>query len=166
MADDSDDGGLSASAVREIIPDWVFNPVQKIRGVIFGTFLAGLANFLNTIFGEVSTVFLGSQPATFGAPNETWGIADVPVVVARLTADAGASVIVLVFDTYASVLRAVIPQSASPVVAPFAAVMLVFTGVVVFRIAGPALLTALQAGLEAIPVVGGPLATVLGRIRS
>jgi hypothetical protein len=143
----------------------ITNPPKFIRGVIFGGFLSGLADFLQPIIDAIITLSLGSNPAEFGAPNETWGIADVPVVVARVGADAISSVILLVFETYDSVLSALLPSQASPVAAPIAAFALVLTGFVLYRIAAPTLLTTLQAVLEAVPVVGGPLATIIGELR-
>jgi hypothetical protein len=141
-------------------------PRKWLRGFVFGGLLTGLAKFLNPIFETLITLSLGSNPAEFGAPDETWGIADVPVVVARVGADAISSVIVLVFEAYNGVLQSLLPSQASPVAAPLAAFALVLTGFVLYRIAAPTVLTALQAGLEAVPVVGGPLATIIGDLRS
>lgn len=168
MSDDDSTGLLSllTDGQLETLLEFVSNPGKFIRGFIFGSLLAGIGDFLTPIFEAMQLLMLGSQPAEFGAPNETWGIADVPVVIGGVIGDTAASVILLVFETYAAVLRALIPSVGSPLVAPLASVALVVTGVVIFRIIGPTVLTGTQALLEAVPVVGGPLATILGELRS
>jgi hypothetical protein len=171
-----DNSGRSMS-FSSIIPKWlsrnlntletlVTEPRKFIRGFVLGGAVAGLGGFLGEIFDTAQLIVLGSQPATFGAEGETYGIADVPVVAARALADAAAAVIGLLFDAYVTIISGLIPASNSPLTPLLAAVALVLTGFVLFRIAAPTLLTTLQAVLEAIPVVGGPLATILARIRS
>lgn len=169
-------GGQEGVSFGSIIPGWlsrnlntlktlVTEPRKFIRGFILGGALAGLGGFLDELFGTAQLIVLGSQPATFGAPSETYGIADVPVVIARVLADAAAAIITLLFEAYVAIISGLIPASNSPLTPLLAAVALVLTGFVLFRIAAPTLLTTLQALLEAVPVVGGPLATILGRLR-
>ena len=169
MSEDGDDEPSLPSFITEnldLLRRFLTNPGKFIRGFIFGSLLAGFGNILAEVFNVMQLLVLGSKPGEFGAPGETWGIADVPVVIGGVVGDTAGAVVLLLFDTYADILRALIPDVGSPVVVPLAAVALVFTGVVIFRLVGPALLTTIQALLEAIPFVGGPLSTILGRLRS
>jgi hypothetical protein len=158
-----------------IFPNWLSDNIPLIRNILktgprkwlLGGVFTVVGSILMEILGIIEFVGFGTKPNVFAGSNERiWGLLDVPVGIGELLGDAAASVILLVFEAYASVLRALIPNAGSPVVAPLAAFALVLTAFLIFRVAGPALLTTIQSLLEAIPFVGGPLSTLLGRLRS
>lgn len=141
------------------LPDWLDNPERKIRNVVFGALLSGFGSILNQLFDAGELLVLGSQPATFGAPGEVWGLTDLPAVLFRLGGDVLGFFISSSFDILSNLIAATIPNAASP----FAGLIVTFVVVVLLvgtvHFGGPLLL----AALEAIPVVGGPISTILGR---
>jgi hypothetical protein len=134
------------------VPGWLDNPERKIRNVVFGALLSGFGSLLDELFGAAELLVLGSQPATFGAQNEVWGLADLPGDVLGFLIRTG-------FDILANLIASTIPEAASPFAGLIATFVVVVLLVGVVRLGGPLLL----AALEAIPVVGGPISTILGR---
>jgi hypothetical protein len=141
------------------LPDWIDNPERKIRNVVFGALLSGFGSILNEIFGAGELLVLGSNPGVFGARGETWGIADLPAVLLRLGGDVVAFFIGSGFDALTNLISGAIPQTAGPISGLIATLVVVVLLVAVVRIGGPLLV----AALEAIPIVGGPISTLLWR---
>ncbi|WP_311171803.1 hypothetical protein [Halobellus ordinarius] len=141
------------------LPGWIDNPERKIRNVVFGALLSGFGSILNEIFGAGELLVLGSNAGVFGARGEIWGIADLPAVLFRLGGDVVAFLIGSAFDILTSLISGTVPQTPGPISGLIATLVVVVLLVAVVRIGGPLLL----AGLEAIPVVGGPISTILGR---
>lgn len=138
--------------------EWFSNPAAKVRNVVYGMLITGIAWFVEPVFDAVLLVLGGSQPATLGAPGETWGLTDLPVVIARIAGDAVAFPIEQGLGALASLIELAVPTAPGPLDGIFVTVVIVAVVVALFRY-GPLLLRSL---LEAIPVIGGPLATLLG----
>lgn len=139
------------------LPGWIDNPERKIRNVVFGALLSGFASILNELFGAAELLVLGSLPRTFGAPNETWGLADLPAVLFRLTGDVLGTLIGSSFDILASLISGTIPATEGPLSGLIATAVIIVVIVAAVRLGGPLLLS----GLEAIPIIGGPISSLL-----
>lgn len=166
---DSGDGSGGGPILPDWIPtsepdwwstaaDWLDDPANHVRGIIFGTLLSGIAWFVEPVFDALQLVFAGSNPSEFGAEGEVWGIADLPVVLARLIGDMLSFPVDRVFDVMASVIEALTLRIPGPI---DGIVINVTVAVIVIALAryGPLLV---RSALEAIPVIGGPLSTLLG----
>lgn len=136
------------------------HPKRYVRGIIVGWMLSGLVTILKTIFSGVERMLFGSNPSRFGGPDEQWGLVDFPVVIARAIGDLLATLIGLPFGAAQTLINLLVPQAPGPVDALAGTVAVVLTAVVVVRLGLPLL----RAGLEAVPVVGGPLSTLLGKL--
>lgn len=133
------------------------NPVQRVRQIMFGTLLTGIAYFIEPILSAIQLIFVGSQPGTWAGANETYGMLDIPVLVLDLLGDAAALPISSTLDAFSSLIASVVPNTASPLNGILVTAVIVFVAVLVARY-GPRVIRAL---LEAIPVLGGPISTLV-----
>lgn len=144
---------------NNLLPDLDFdaNPVESTRTVVYGMVLTGVAWFVEPLFDALSLVFGGSQPSKFAAEGETWGLADIPVVVGRMAGNTLGGTVGDVLGIGASLIRMVTPAAPGPVDGIIMIAMV--TGVVAVTIRyAPVVLVAL---LEVVPVIGPPLASII-----
>ncbi|GGL26088.1 hypothetical protein GCM10009037_07130 [Halarchaeum grantii] len=160
---ESDGGNVLPSWLTDnagTLKDFAKNPAGFLRKFIIGSFIAGLGWLLRPIFDAIQLVFLGSEPSTFAAPGEVLGLADLPVALAGLFGDAVGSTVRVALEAVASIIGSVVPQGSGPLGGLVLTVVFVVLAVAAVRIGVPLL----RAGLEAVPVVGGPLSTLLGKL--
>jgi hypothetical protein len=142
------------------LPGWLSNPEVFIRGVVFGSIFAGIANFVEQIINTISTLLLGSNPTRLAAPAETFGLADVPVAIALDIGNILTFILNNIIGRIGQLLASAIPASPGPFDIVFIALLLV----ILSRVLGDVVLPGLVVALEAVPVVGGPLSTALGMV--
>lgn len=160
--EEATEGGATISiSWSDIAPSWISsfakfrqNVIDIFLGIVFGA----LASALSTVLDALSLLLAGSNPSQFAAPGETWGLADVPVGIARLVGGDIGGVINDIFLALSTAVDAAIPSIPGPFEGILANLVIVALVVAMVRF-GPPLL---RAGLEAVPVIGGPLATLLG----
>lgn len=151
VVDDSSDDGVS-------LPSWLDNPAEKIRRVVYGMLVGGIAAFVEPLLEAITLVFAGSNPGVYAAPNEQYGFLDVIVLAADLLGGAVAAPVSAVLDVPTDIIGSLSFAQGSPVNGFIVNAVIVVFAVVVVRY-GPVLL---RAGVQAIPVIGGPLAALLG----
>lgn len=174
VSDGGGGGGGSFSWSSLALPSWLSglkevsdtlvkfgkHPKRFVRGIFLGWILSGIAAIVAPIFRAIQLMLLGSNPMQFAAANEQYGLLDLPALIAGLFGDTLGSVIETSFEAFSAVLAAVIPQLPGPIEGIIATLVFVMAAVVAVRIGLPLL----RAGLEAIPVIGGPLSTLLGKL--
>ena len=134
------------------------DPTDRIREVVFGMLIGGIAAFVEPILAAIQLVFAGSNPSVYAAPNEQYGLLDLPVLAADLLGSAVSIPVRAAFDSLTSIIGAFTFGQGSPATGIIVNAVVVLVVIAVVRY-GPLVL---RAGLEAIPVIGGPLSTLLG----
>lgn len=77
------------SPYTDILTAFAQNPKNFIVGAVATTILETVTGIVTTVFEQLVLLVGGSQPARFNAPNETLGLADLPVAIADLLIGAG-----------------------------------------------------------------------------
>ncbi|VTT86107.1 hypothetical protein DM2_2145 [Halorubrum sp. DM2] len=104
LGSDSDDGSTDSGGGGvvwgNIAPGWLQDASSVIRafaenprgfviGAVATTILETVTGIVTTVVSQLVLLVGGSQPGRFNAPNETIGLADLPVAVADLLIGAG-----------------------------------------------------------------------------
>lgn len=136
------------------IPDWVLTPsvfASKVRGVIYGDFLAGLAKVIAPIFTAISILFLGTNPSTFAAEGEQFGIADLPVYLFEILGNATSVPIQSWFGALQSIVIAAVPETDGPI----EGLAVIFVAVVVLFVFFELARRVFWAIIDSIPILSG-----------
>lgn len=161
---DGNNGGGGGSGLTALtgyvdeIVDFFEAPGEAIRRYLVGIVIGAIAWVTTPVIDSVVFIFGGSQPNEFAAPGETWGLADLPVGIAGIVGDALSIPVSSAFTVLTGLIDSVAGPSPSPVNGIVLNLTIIAIVVALYRY-GPLVL---RAGLEAIPVIGGPLATLLG----
>lgn len=134
------------------------SPTTTIKNVVLGMLIGGIAAFLKEILDAIELILAGTQPNVYAAPNEQYGLVDYPVVIADVLGGAAGSTVRSLLRSLTGIIGSFTFAQGSPVNGLIVNAVVVVMAILVVRY-GPVVL---RAGLEAIPVIGGPLATLLG----
>ncbi|ELZ41864.1 hypothetical protein [Halorubrum tebenquichense] len=77
------------SPYTDILTAFAQNPRGFVIGAVATTILETVTGVVTTVVEQLVLLVGGSQPARFNAPNETIGLADLPVAIADLLIGAG-----------------------------------------------------------------------------
>jgi hypothetical protein len=134
------------------------NPIGYLRARVIPIAVGVIAAIVQPFIDVFELLFGGSKPQEFAAEGEVWGLADIPAAFGELLGGLLGSLSGLPFSVSADLIDAVTVSTPGPFDGVIAFVGVAVLGVLAARY-GPLLL---RSGLEAIPVIGGPLATLLG----
>ena len=91
MAEDGGITGWADLSPPPIIERLIDNPQTVILGAVLSGIVEAVFGVVSQVIDIVLLVFGGSRPGQFNAPDETIGLADVPVAVAESIGGAGSS---------------------------------------------------------------------------
>ncbi|MFB6188370.1 MAG: hypothetical protein ABEI57_00660 [Halapricum sp.] len=126
------------------------------RGVVYGTVLTAIGRIFAPIFQGITFVLLGTRPSIPGWKNETWGLTDMPVVIARRLGELVGRIIALLFGVSINVIEALTFTTPGPWDGVFYTLVLAGFGAAVARF--------LPVLIEAIPYAGGLMNAVLAAV--
>lgn len=153
-----------SSSIADTLRNFGDNPEGYIRGVLYSELLRGIARLVFPIFGALSLIFLGTDPGKFASYNEVHGVGggmmgifDLVPYLFQVIADTGQDVIILYFDTVNGVIVAITPSLPGPIDGIITTVAIVGVTIVVIE----TLRRLLLAGMDAVPVIGPALKTLI-----